>query len=361
LRRLLMALLPILLLAAAGCGPSSEPLTEEPAAPAVDAGETTPDPFAEAVSRLLTRAPTGLEGMTPALDGEELSLDLELAPGLTARDVLFHEYGFVKEVVEAFTALEGVDSVRFTVGGEPLTLVMTGGIDLSRPVREVPGGGRGPVPVLMYHQFGDVESPLVVDPGDLVAQLDYLSAEGYRTITLRHLLEHFLSGEPLPPRPVVLTFDDGYRTLYDLVFPLLRERSMVATAFLITGNVSVRETSVTWDMAREMAELGLEIGAHTITHPDLRTLSAAELERQLKGSRRVLEERLGVEVLFFSYPAGRYDDRVREAVVDAGYLGAVTTAYGVAAGEDDPFQWPRVRINRGEGLDIFRAKLHTND
>ncbi|MCG0238166.1 MAG: polysaccharide deacetylase family protein [Firmicutes bacterium] len=177
--------------------------------------------------------------------------------------------------------------------------------------------------------------------------MDYLARAGYNTVTLAQLYRHLTSGEPLPEKPVVITFDDGYASFYEHAFPRLRERGFVATLFVITDKVGTPRY-VTWEQVREMAAAGIEIGSHTATHPDLRELEASQLEHEVSGSRKTLEEQVGVPVLFFCYPGGYYDEAALAAVQTAGYLGAVTTVFGAAAPGDDPLQWPRVPVSRGD-------------
>jgi len=154
----------------------------------------------------------------------------------------------------------------------------------------------------------------------------------------------------------LITFDDGYATFYEHAFPRLRERGFVATLFVITDKVGMPRY-VTWDQVREMAAAGIEIGSHSVTHPDLRQLSGSHLEQEISGSRKTLEEQLGMPVLFFCYPGGHYDEEVLAAVKAAGYLGAVSTVFGAAGPGDDPFQWPRVRVSRGDTAERLHALI----
>ncbi|MFO7173944.1 MAG: polysaccharide deacetylase family protein [Bacillota bacterium] len=212
------------------------------------------------------------------------------------------------------------------------------------------------MPILMYHELGEVPHRLYVGLSEWEAHLDFLAREGYTTITLAQLYRHMTSGEPLPEKPVVITFDDSYASFYEHAFPRLRERGFVATLFVITDLVN-HPRHVTWEQLREMAAAGIEIGAHSATHPNLREVDAGRLEQEVAGSRRALEEQLGMPILFFSYPGGSYDEKVLAAVKAAGYLGAVTVASGAATPEDDPFQWPRVTVYRGTTPEKLQALI----
>ncbi|MEW6032864.1 MAG: polysaccharide deacetylase family protein [Bacillota bacterium] len=212
----------------------------------------------------------------------------------------------------------------------------------------------GPVPILMFHEVGDLESELFVAPDVFRRQMDYLVRRGFSTISFAQLLAYLEEGRPLPPKPVLLTFDDGYTSLYEIVYPVLAERGLTATFFIETGAVG-RPNRVTWEQLAEMAAAGFEIGSHTVTHPDLRTLTSdmLSLVREVALSRAELEERLGVTVIAFSYPAGKHDPTVVHAVRVAGYRAAVTTASARVTVGRDPLLLPRIRINRSHGYEGF--------
>lgn len=210
---------------------------------------------------------------------------------------------------------------------------------------------QGAVPILMYHVIAPGPNNLYVPPEELEAHLIYLAKQGYHGITLQRLYDHFNEGAPLPERPVVLTFDDGYADFDTAALPLLQKHGFTATLFVITGYVG-DPGYITWEQAQAIVEAGIEIGSHTVSHPDLRTAGEKGLQRELGESRQTLEERLGVRADFFAYPAGRYNEKSL-AVVRQHYRGAVTTASGMATPCQDPMLWQRVRINQrltGEGL-----------
>lgn len=225
-----------------------------------------------------------------------------------------------------------------------------------QPQPPVPRGARVPVPVLMYHAIAPGPNNLYVPPDEFAAHLEYLEREGYTAVTLRRMYEHFTAGAPLPPRPVVLTFDDGYADFYTTAYPLLKKHHFPATLFVITGSVG-RPGYVTWDQVREMARGGIEMGAHSVNHPNLTFLDAIRLQAELAGSRRALAQAAGQPVHFFAYPSGRQNERVVAAARAAGYLGAVTTAYGPATPAQEPLLWRRVRINQKVSPPALGAQL----
>ena len=214
------------------------------------------------------------------------------------------------------------------------------------------------VPVLMYHHVGEpppdadgVRLRLTVTASDFEAQLIFLSARGYATITL-HDLAAALAGGSLPPKPVVLTFDDGYADNFDVAFPLLQRYGMTGVFFIASGFVG-KDGYVTWEQVLALADAGMEVGAHSRWHSDLTNANMQLLEEEIARSKRDLEQRLGLAVDFFCYPAGAYNDGVIAALLTAGYAGAVTTRPGLADGATALFEIPRQRVAGGSTLAEF--------
>jgi peptidoglycan/xylan/chitin deacetylase (PgdA/CDA1 family) len=221
-----------------------------------------------------------------------------------------------------------------------------------------PPASRRPVPILMYHVTGDPPRPvaypeLYVRVRDFAGQLRWLEEHRFRPVTLRAVWEAWHGGLPLPPRPIVLTFDDGYRSVAEHALPPLARRGWPAVLNLKVGNIG--DDLTPWNI-RQMIAAGWELGAHTITHPDLTTLDDRRLQREVGGSRTIIRRRFGVPVDFFCYPSGRYDARVIAAVRRAGFLGATTTEPGLAR-PDEPFTLRRIRVERSDGVAGLAAKL----
>jgi peptidoglycan/xylan/chitin deacetylase (PgdA/CDA1 family) len=144
---------------------------------------------------------------------------------------------------------------------------------------------------------------------------------------------------------VVLTFDDGFENFYTNAFPTLQTHHLPAVVFVVTGWVG-KNGYLTWEQIRQLDQEGITIGSHSVTHPWLPALSDVELKRELQASKRILEGKLGHPVDLFCYPMGAFDERVRKAVIDAGYRGARATNPGKAASNRDPYALKRVRISR---------------
>ena len=197
------------------------------------------------------------------------------------------------------------------------------------------------VPILMYHVIEDPPAgapwPLLyVSAAEFASQMAWLDRNGYTGTTLTEIWRNWHHGEALPPRPVVITFDDGYRSVFENALPVLEDLGWPGVLNLKVDNVGA-PWGISERHVRALVAAGWELGAHTITHADLRSLDDAALEREVAGSRARIAKRFGVPVDFFCYPAGRYDQRVITAVRQAGFLGATTTNEGLATASH-PFE-----------------------
>ncbi len=218
------------------------------------------------------------------------------------------------------------------------------------------------VPILMYHYIS-VPPPdadiyrldLSVAPERFAEQLFWLRENGYTAITLDALYEALARGAPLPPQPVILTFDDGYADAYDHAFRLLQEFGMSGTFFVVTDWLDGARTGyLTWAQAREMAAEGMAIESHSRTHPDLTNGCDAEcLAHQIAGSLEAIEAATGKRPRFFCYPGGRYDDAVLDVLESAGVLAAVTTQAGTRHTSDALLELRRVRVRGTTALSEF--------
>ncbi|MCS7031195.1 MAG: polysaccharide deacetylase family protein [Gloeomargarita sp. SKYG116] len=189
------------------------------------------------------------------------------------------------------------------------------------------------VPVIMYHDIVPQKQVFFdVTPQELEEHFRLIKEQGLTPVSLDALVTHLRTGLPLPPKPIVLTFDDGYRSHYEYVYPLLRKYNYPAAFSIYTQGVGTggNRPKVTWEQLREMAQNPLvTITSHSVTHPlDLRPLDDAALERELVESKQVLERELGRPIHYFVYPVGHYDERVWTATRKAGYLAAFTMRNG---------------------------------
>lgn len=209
------------------------------------------------------------------------------------------------------------------------------------------------VPILMYHYIS-VPPPdadryrldLSVTPANFDAQMEYLALEGYHPVRVSDLAEYLANGVPLPTKPIVITFDDGYTDNYQNAFPILKKYKFSATFFVITQYVDDRKAGyMTWDQLEEMAIERMEIGSHSMTHPDLQGKPRAFVVSEIAGSKWLIESRIGTPVRVFSYPAGKYDAQTIDVLRSTGYLAAVTTEpQGARQSADNLFELQRIRV-----------------
>jgi len=221
------------------------------------------------------------------------------------------------------------------------------------------------VPILMYHYVSELppnpdryRRDLTVLPENFEAQLQYLAEAGYHTITLADLYLHLTQGYPLPEKPIVLTFDDGYRDAYEVVFPLLLDYGFTGTFFVLATPAHFESPGyLTWAHMKEMSDAGMEIQAHGRDHVDLRGCPYDYLIYQTLGIQEAIQYHTGRLPRFFCYPSGRYDANVITVLKSAGYWGAVTTEWGKTHTREDLFEMPRLRIRGSDTLESFIDKV----
>ncbi len=208
------------------------------------------------------------------------------------------------------------------------------------------------VPILMYHYISVAPSTqdrirygLSVPPDMFEAQLNLLRNNGFTTITLRDLYDYLAVGTPLPKRPIVLTFDDGYIDNYTNAFPLLRKYGMTGTFFVLTGKADDGNPAyLSWDMIQAMSSAGMDIQLHSRDHLDMRNRSYDWLVFQIIGGRQSIEGHTGKPVIFMAYPSGKFDANVRRFLKATNFWAAVTTISGSRHTLSDALIWDRVRI-----------------
>jgi peptidoglycan/xylan/chitin deacetylase (PgdA/CDA1 family) len=220
------------------------------------------------------------------------------------------------------------------------------------------------IPILMYHYVRIVEDPkdqiginLSVKPVMFAAQMQYLADKGYTTLTMREVYAILAGQQPLPPKPIALTFDDGYRDFYTAAWPILKQHGFKATNYVITNFIGW-DAYMTWPMLQELDASGqVEIGAHTRSHSDLRTLSADRRWDEIIGSKAILEQGLGHPIVSFCYPSGYYNAAALADVKRANFLTAVTTQAGTKQNLQWAFELPRVRVNGPDPLAAWASKF----
>lgn len=221
------------------------------------------------------------------------------------------------------------------------------------------------VPILMYHEIAppiETRSRLAVTPENFAAQLGYLRSAGFTTLTAAELSARLTTGaRPLPDRPVVLTFDDGYADFHRRAMPVLAQHGFTATLFVTTGweqDADMRRSApgrmLTTTQLAEVAAAGIELGGHTRSHPQLDLLPEPLVREELCSSKRWLEDELGLAVPGLAYPFGYSSALVRQVARAAGYRYAHAVDNRTADAEADLFLQPRLTIRRATTLPEFR-------
>jgi peptidoglycan/xylan/chitin deacetylase (PgdA/CDA1 family) len=223
------------------------------------------------------------------------------------------------------------------------------------------------VPILCYHRFGPRPSQLAVTPAAFEAQMDYLARNGYHVIPLSSLLGFLERGEPVPRKSVVLTIDDGYRSTYEVAFPILRKYGFQATVFLYSDFVGAPD-ALTWPQMKEMEASGLvNIQPHSKTHANFATRLPGESDAKYRDRMRsevdtpirLIQERLAVPSLTFAFPYGDVNETVVDLLKRDGVRLGVTVTPGGNGFYAYPFMLRRSMVFGGDGIDVFRSKLAT--
>ena len=220
-------------------------------------------------------------------------------------------------------------------------------------------------PILEYHMVTEEPRPgaerYVVLPEDFAAQLDYLTAEGYTTITPQDYARARKGKQQLPEKPVILSFDDGYEDNHRVILPMLEERGMKAVFYVVTNDIGL-PGYMTWDDLFDLERHGMEIGSHTANHIPLTTLPPEKQREELHLSKLMLEWK-GLKTIYsFSYPTGAYDAGIVAMLAEEDYLTAVTGEAGLNNVETNPYLLRRVNIPSPHfGLMEFRLRLMKAD
>ena len=234
------------------------------------------------------------------------------------------------------------------------------------------------VQILMYHRIGEVRSESIVagqyvTPTQFDAQIKLVKKFGFKTISMTHMLAAFEGKLRLPLRPIVITFDDGYKSYYQHAAPTLEKYGYTATTFLVSDLLGktnewdekkgdVTEHLMTAEEIQELHKRGHEFGAHTRTHANLTDVSADQAKEEIAGSKQQLEQALGFQIPFFCYPYGAQSEEVQKWVQEAGFQGAVTTERKVNMAASNRFAWGRIDIRaKTTPWSVIRKTFETNE
>lgn len=234
------------------------------------------------------------------------------------------------------------------------------------------------ISILMYHQVGRF-APMTkhranyCDVDRFRAQMRYLKRIGANVLSMSDAVDALAGRRPLPPRAVVLTFDDGCDNFYDNALPILESFAFPAIVYVIAGMAGgsaewmgkepgrIAPSLMSYARIRELPARGIEVGSHGDSHLRLAGVPAATLRREVADSKHRIEDETGRAVAHFCYPYGSHDLAAIEMAADTGYVSAVTCQRGAATPAFDPLALPRKGISFGDNVLGYAWKLHMKD
>lgn len=211
------------------------------------------------------------------------------------------------------------------------------------------------IPVLMYHSINENSTnSLIIKPEEFAAEMKWLNDQGYTPLSLDELYGILTTGKNCPDKPVVITFDDGYRDNYDNAYPILKKYGFKATIFVITKYID-QPDCLTTENIKEMFNNNIDFESHTDTHSELSTLNYAAQLKELVTSRYKLSALLGKGTEYLCYPSGKYNNDTIKADAEAGYKMSFTTKPGFANKSYGLETIPRIRMYPGINMAAIRA------
>ncbi|MBU1006750.1 MAG: polysaccharide deacetylase family protein [Candidatus Omnitrophica bacterium] len=207
--------------------------------------------------------------------------------------------------------------------------------------------GQYVVPIIMYHNVDNNSeiSCLSVSPASFERQMRFLKDNGYNVVRLEDLPD-IMKKEEARGKTIAITFDDGFENNYTSAYPVLKKLGLPATIFIVPGFIG-RKDYLTWDQVIEMSESGvISIGSHSMNHAYLSGFTGEDLEMEIAGSKRVIENHIGKNIYSFSYPIGAFNDEAKDSVKRAGYKIAVATNPGKKYPKHDLLAMKRLRISK---------------
>lgn len=228
------------------------------------------------------------------------------------------------------------------------------------------------IPILLFHSIDRDCSPAyrrwMVTPERFAEQMGWLADVGYTTMTVSALAAAIRSGTPLLPRTMVVTFDDGLRDFRLGALPILDRFGLNATLYVVAGRVGKTSTwladlgegeraMLDWQELRDLSQFGIEIGAHTLTHPQLDILPPSLARAEIEGSKSMLEQGLGQAVETFAYPHGYGSAATRRLVSDAGFTSACRVRHALSSDREDPFCLSRVIVTQDMDRDALMSAV----
>lgn len=240
------------------------------------------------------------------------------------------------------------------------------------PLKEEKRGGLGPegyqeVPILCYHRFADrCESSLCMSTALFSDQMRYLKENHYRVVSMSDLADFLAYRRGLPAKAVVINLDDGYRSAYEVAYPILKKYGFTATIFIYTDFMGATANSLTWDQLRKMKADGFEVGSHSVSHCDLTKEKEGEdndryverIRKEFCLSKQIIDRKLNQNTAYFAFPYGDYNHRVLSLCKEAGYKLGLSVKRGGNPFFSDPLVLRRDQILRKD-MESFIKTLNT--
>ncbi len=212
-----------------------------------------------------------------------------------------------------------------------------------------------PIPILMYHSVAyEKNNELRIPKEKFREQMKYLKDDGFTPISLNQLYDSIVFKEALPPKPIVLTFDDGYVDNYTNAFPVLKEFGFKATVFVITSGIDDNKYYMSSEQLKEMDKNGFDVESHTVSHNELNKMPHDQQKNELQGSKTKLETILGRPVTYLAYPLGKFNEDTISALQETGYTMALTTVDGLAQGSNGIYKLKRIYVSDNYSMDYYK-------
>lgn len=267
-------------------------------------------------------------------------------------------YEYNNHILQESTSSKTTDLILHTIGGIIVSFfkkkLIIGMLTLLAVIGGVIYWQSDGIPVLNYHLVNKEKlNALSITPEQFDEQMAYLHKNGYTTISPDQLLDYLQDNKPLPEKPILITFDDGYQDTYTEAYPILKKYNFTATVFLVTDYVGNSSRYITWEQVKEMHNNGFTFGSHTLSHVSLSKITNEEAEYQLVKSREAIEWRIKKPVKYFAHPGGFYNQTTSQLLQKSGYRAAFTVNLGRAKADNDVFAMKRIPIF--ESANVFRS------
>jgi peptidoglycan/xylan/chitin deacetylase (PgdA/CDA1 family) len=209
------------------------------------------------------------------------------------------------------------------------------------------------VPILTYHSIDNSGSVISTSPEKFRSQMQCLQDKQFHLISLHEMVTCLRENQLLPPRSAAITFDDGFKNVYSMAYPILKEYGYPATMFLVPGRSGKKNQwsgqpkgippldLLDWEEVREMADSGIAFGAHTMDHADLSKLSFEQARREIVDSKLAIQRHLDQDVQVFAYPYGKYTSEIKAIIKDE-FSGACSDRLDLVTPGSDIYSLPRI-------------------